>query len=255
VCQVGQGWDRSNCSRKIIGARFYSAGASQEDLDADYLSPRDKNGHGTHVASTAAGSVAEGVSFHGLAAGAARGGAPSARIAVYKAAWVSGNGNAAGVLAAIDDAIHDGVDVLSLSLGLIIAEQYSFAALHAVQKGITVVFAGGNEGPRPQTLSNTAPWVITVAASTMDRSFPTVITLGNQRQITVHTENTNTSSEQLINSNPFVAECLTCPSIFLQGQSLYYHGKNSSRSPLRSLVFGGSYVELSSHLFSLLPCC
>jgi hypothetical protein len=89
----------------------------------------------------------------------------------------------------------------------------------------------------------------------MDRSFPTVITLGNQRQITVHTENTNTSSEQLINSNPFVAECLTCPSIFLQGQSLYYHGKNSSRSPLRSLVFGGSYVELSSHLFSLLPCC
>jgi len=89
------------------------------------------------------------------------------------------------VLAAIDDAIHDRVDVLSPSLGAIAGSQDSFAALHAVQKGITVVFAGGNYGPRPQTVANNAPWVITVAASTIDRSFPTIIQLGDKQRIVV----------------------------------------------------------------------
>ncbi|XP_066312731.1 subtilisin-like protease SBT3.5 isoform X1 [Miscanthus floridulus] len=202
-CEVGQGWNSSNCNRKIIGARFYSAGIDEGTLKAEYLSARDADGHGTHTASTAAGSVVEGASFHGLAAGAARGGAPRARVAVYKSLW-QGSGSSAAILAAIDDAIHDGVDVLSLSLGGL--KDDSFGALHAVQKGITVVYAGGNSGPRPQTVENTAPWVITVAASKIDRSFPTVITLGNKKQIA--------------------------------GQSLYYQEKNSSRSTFRSLELG-----------------
>jgi len=181
VCQVGVGWDRSNCSRKIIGARFYHAGVAEEELKNEYLSARDANGHGTHTASTAAGSIVEAASFHGLAAGTARGGAPRARIAVYKSVWGSGHGAGAGssatvlaAIAAIDDAIHDGVDVLSLSLTV---EENSFGALHAVQQGITVVYAAGNSGPAPQVVGNTAPWVITVAASKIDRSFPTAITL------------------------------------------------------------------------------
>ncbi|CAO2182645.1 unnamed protein product [Urochloa humidicola] len=138
VCQVGQAWGSNNCSRKIIGARFYSAGVSEEDLKVDFLSPRDADGHGTHTASTAAGSVVEGASFHGLAAGVARGGAPHARVAVYKILWHSADGGNSGtdaaLLAAIDDAIHDGVDVLSLSVGGF--GDNSFGALHAVQKGI-----------------------------------------------------------------------------------------------------------------------
>ncbi|CAO2197303.1 unnamed protein product [Urochloa humidicola] len=207
VCQVGEAWGSNNCSRKIIGARFYSAGLDEEDLKAnDYLSPRDADGHGTHTASTAAGSVVEGASFHGFAAGVARGGAPHARIAVYKVLWGSGDasGTDAALLAAIDDAIHDGVDVLSLSLGGF--SDNSFGALHAVQKGITVVYAAGNDGPSPQTLENTSPWVITVAASKMDRSFPTVITLGNKQQIV--------------------------------GQSLYHQRNNSSSSIFRNLIDG-----------------
>ena len=110
----------------------------------------------------------EAASFHGLATGGARGGAPRARIAVYKSVWP----NAAGVrtgTTAIDDAIHDGVDVLSLSL---VAEENSFGALHAVQKGITVVYAAGNLGPAQQVVSNTARWVITVAASKIGRFRP-----------------------------------------------------------------------------------
>jgi len=131
----------------------------------------------------------EAASFHGLAAGTARGGAPRARIAVYKSVWGSGHGAGAGssatvlaAIAAIDDAIHDGVDVLSLSLTV---EENSFGALHAVQQGITVVYAAGNSGPAPQVVGNTAPWVITVAASKIDRSFPTAITLGNKQRIVV----------------------------------------------------------------------
>ncbi|XP_025814766.1 subtilisin-like protease SBT3.5 isoform X1 [Panicum hallii] len=209
-CEVGQSWDGNNCSRKIIGARFYSAGIDEEVLKADYLSARDggKSGHGTHTASTAAGSVVEGASFHGLAAGVARGGAPHARIAVYKSLWgPRGQGSSATILAAIDHAIHDGVDVLSLSVGGGCPdEKDSFGTLHAVQKGIAVVCSAGNDGPRPQTVGNTAPWVITVAASTIDRSFPTVITLGNKQQIA--------------------------------GQSLYYQDKNSARSSFRTLTTG-----------------
>ncbi|KAJ8632449.1 hypothetical protein MRB53_025785 [Persea americana] len=54
-------------------------------------------------------------------------------------------------------------------------------SFHAVAKGITVVCAAENDGPLSQTVSNIAPWIITVAAVTMDRAFPTIITLGNNR--------------------------------------------------------------------------
>jgi hypothetical protein len=87
------------------------------------------------------------------------------------------------------------VDVLSLSVGGGCPdEKDSFGTLHAVQKGIAVVCSAGNDGPRPQTVGNTAPWVITVAASTIDRSFPTVITLGNKQQIAVQKTNARSAS-------------------------------------------------------------
>jgi len=214
VCQLGQAWGSTNCSRKIIGARYYPEGLDKADQANNYISARDINGHGTHTASTAAGAIVEGISFHGLAAGVARGGAPRARIAVYKAAFEGPKKlqlASAALLAALDDAIHDGVDILSLSV------QYnddSFGALHAVQKGITVVYGAGNSGPRPQVMSNTAPWVITVATSKIDRSFPTAITLGNNQTIV--------------------------------GQSLYYMLKNEPKSGFLPLVQGGRCVRCYS---------
>lgn len=186
TCIHGDQFNASHCNRKIIGARWYAKGFSPDEIKGDYLSPRDGNGHGTHCASTAAGSLVPNVSFGGLATGAARGGAPRARLAIYKVLWgEGGGGNTATVLAAVDDAIHDGVDVLSLSLGFDFFD-ISIGYLHAVAKGITVVFAGGNDGPRPQSITNVAPWVITVAASSMDRSFPATITLGNNRSLVVN---------------------------------------------------------------------
>ncbi|TVU32627.1 hypothetical protein EJB05_24367, partial [Eragrostis curvula] len=181
TCQTGTAFNATSCDRKIIGARWYAAGMDAEAIKGDYMSPRDLNGHGTHVASTIAGGEVRNASFGGLGAGVARGGAPRARLAIYKACWGSrGKCSVATVLAAIDDAINDGVDVLSLSLTL---SSKAPGTLHAVARGIPVVFAAGNDGPAAYTVSNVVPWVLTVAASTIDRSFPTVMTLGNNETL------------------------------------------------------------------------
>ena len=81
------------------------------------------------------------------------GGSPRARLSIYKVCWLGGNCPEAAILAAIDDAIYDGVDILSLSLGG--AGHELPGTLHAVQRGISVVFAGMDDGPVPQTVSNT----------------------------------------------------------------------------------------------------
>lgn len=109
---------------------------------------------------------------------------------MYKVCWsLNGSGVCAGadLLKAFDEAIHDGVDVISVSIAAdmpsysdVDAENgIAIGAFHAVAKGIVVVCSAANSGPSAQTVQNTAPWILTVAASTMDRSFPTLITLGN----------------------------------------------------------------------------
>ncbi|VAI70591.1 unnamed protein product [Triticum turgidum subsp. durum] len=158
-CQSGEKFNATSCNRKIIGARWYGRGISAESLKIDYKSPRDLNGHGTHVASTIASGEVQGVSYGGLGMGVARDGAPRARLGIYKVCWLDEGCPDTAVLAAIDDAIHDGVDVLSLSVGGV-GQEYS-GTLHAVQRGISVVFAGGNDGPVPQTVTNAVPWVKT----------------------------------------------------------------------------------------------
>ncbi|XP_030502833.2 subtilisin-like protease SBT3.8 [Cannabis sativa] len=160
-------------------------------IKGEYLSPRDGNGHGTHTASTAAGYFVKQASYKGLAAGLARGGAPLAHLAIYKACWGSGRCTNADLLKAFDKAIHDGVDVLSISVGnevplfsyVDLRDTIAIGSFHAASKGITVVSSAGNSGPTSQTISNTAPWLITVAATTIDRAFPTVVTLGNNQTL------------------------------------------------------------------------
>ncbi|XP_040379076.1 subtilisin-like protease SBT3.9 [Oryza brachyantha] len=177
ICQVGPSFGAESCNRKLIGARWYIDDDLRSRMGSDeVLSPRDVDGHGTHTASTAGGNVVRNASILGLAAGTARGGAPRARVAVYKACWSVVGCSGAGRLKALDDAVHDGVDVLSLSLG---GPFEGPGTLHVVAKGIPIVYAAGNDGPIAQTVENSSPWLLTVAATTMDRSFPVVITLGN----------------------------------------------------------------------------
>ncbi|EOA19514.1 hypothetical protein CARUB_v10002407mg, partial [Capsella rubella] len=193
-CESGEIFNGSvHCNKKLIGAKYFidanvaDFGVLNKTVNPDYLSPRDFEGHGTHVASTIGGSFLPNVNYLGLGRGTARGGAPGVHIAIYKACWIQRGCSGADVLKAIDEAIHDGVDILSLSLQTSVPlfpetdmrSLASVGAFHAVAKGIPVVAAAGNAGPTAQTICNVAPWILTVAATTQDRSFPTAITLGN----------------------------------------------------------------------------
>ncbi|RXH94526.1 hypothetical protein DVH24_024210 [Malus domestica] len=169
---------------KIIGARYYR-GQPYPQNSSDILSPRDTEGHGTHTASTAAGNLVSKASLYGLGLGTARGGVPSARIAVYKVCWLDGCPDA-DILAAFDDAIADGVDILSVSLGGFKPLDYfrnsiDIGAFHALRKGIFTSASAGNEGPNLKTITNFAPWYLAVAASTIDRHFDTKVQLGNHK--------------------------------------------------------------------------
>lgn len=154
-----------------------------------FRSPRDSNGHGSHTASTAAGRYVANMNYKGLGAGGARGGSPMARIAVYKTCWDSGCYDV-DLLAAFDDAIRDGVHILSLSLGPespqgdYFLDAISVGSFHAASHGLLVVSSVGNEGQQGSA-TNLAPWMITVTASSTDRDFTSDIILGNRTKITV----------------------------------------------------------------------
>ncbi|EFH45874.1 predicted protein [Arabidopsis lyrata subsp. lyrata] len=200
-CVGGEEFNPSvHCNRKLIGARFYLRGFEETygpidfTRDPEYRSPRDYLGHGTHTASTAVGSVVRNVSgFSGLGRGTARGGAPSARLAVFKTCWgkdLEGVCTEADILAAFDDAIHNGVNVISASFGYspplspFFESSADIGAFHAAERGISVVFSGGNDGPDPGVVQNVAPWAVSVAASTVDRSFPTRIVIDGSFTLT-----------------------------------------------------------------------
>ncbi|XP_033142735.1 subtilisin-like protease SBT3.13 isoform X2 [Brassica rapa] len=205
-CEPGEKFNATiHCNKKLIGAKYYVNGLLAEMGETfktttvrEFKSNRDALGHGTHTATIAGGSLVPNVSFYGLARGTVRGGAPRARIASYKVCWNTmqkdgtgpgGSCSTADMLKAFDDAIHDGVDVLSVSISGDLPEDTEVdkpdfvGAFHAVSKGIPVVAAASNEGPKAQTVANAAPWLLTVAATTLDRSFPTKITLGNKQTL------------------------------------------------------------------------
>ncbi|CAN0877778.1 Subtilisin-like protease SBT1.5 [Linum grandiflorum] len=108
-CSPAPDFPPSSCNRKLVGARFFSAG---------YEATNDSDGHGTHTASIAAGRYVFPASTLGYARGVAAGMAPKARLAVYKVCWTAGCYDS-DILAAFDAAVADGVDVISLSVDII----------------------------------------------------------------------------------------------------------------------------------------
>ncbi|XP_031123760.1 subtilisin-like protease SBT1.7 [Ipomoea triloba] len=173
-------FEGSACNNKLIGARNFVSEVSPPPP------PVDEEGHGTHTASTAAGNFVANVSVIGSAKGTAVGMAPLAHLSIYKVCTEDGCAESA-ILAAMDAAIEDGVDVLSLSLGgaseSFFEDSIAVGAFAAMEKGIFVSCAAGNDGPDYSTLSNEAPWILTVGASTIDRTIKATAVLGNGEQL------------------------------------------------------------------------
>lgn len=181
--------------RKLIGARYFNKGYafSNGGVNSSFNSARDHEGHGSHTLSTAAGRLVQGANVFGYGNGTAKGGSPGARVAAYKVCWppVNSVGGCfdSDILAAFDAAIQDGVDVLSVSVGGDAGDYFkdgiAIGSFHAVKKGIVVVSSAGNDGPKDGSVSNVAPWMITVGASTIDREFASYVALGNRKHIKV----------------------------------------------------------------------
>ncbi|XP_057965595.1 subtilisin-like protease SBT1.2 [Malania oleifera] len=192
ICQEGQSFNSLNCNRKIIGARFFNRGhrvasmSSSSAMVVEYVSPRDSHGHGTHTSSTAGGGSVPMASVLGNGAGVARGMAPNAHIAIYKVCWFSGC-YSSDILAAMDVAIRDGVDILSLSLGgfpiPFFDDSIAIGSFRAMEQGISVICSAGNNGPLQNSVANEAPWIATVGASTLDRRFPAIVQMGNRETL------------------------------------------------------------------------
>ena len=186
ICQAGEEWNsRGECQRKLIGARFFLDGFGLENIaEHDFISPRDYNGHGSHTLSTAAGN--NGVQATGDAAllGKISGMAPRARVAAYKVCWEGdGNGGCAtsDSMAAIDQAVADGVDVLNYSISgtrTNFLDPVEVAFLFAADAGVFVAASAGNTDGT-STVAHPSPWLTTVAASTHDRGGLGSVTLGN----------------------------------------------------------------------------
>jgi subtilisin family serine protease len=191
-CTNGEAFRATTCNQKLIGARYYNAAfGGNAGINADrpweFNSARDYNGHGTHTASTAGGNF--GVQATGPAAGFGKtsGMAPRARIAVYKALWstqdaATASGGDIDLVAAIDQAVADGVDVINYSISgtsTDFLDPVEVSYLFAAQAGIFVSESAGNSGPTASTVAHPSPWTTTVAAGTHNRNGVGSVTLGN----------------------------------------------------------------------------
>ncbi|KAK6117125.1 LOW QUALITY PROTEIN: hypothetical protein DH2020_049170 [Rehmannia glutinosa] len=163
----------TSCNNKLIGARNFAR--------IDPGPPVDHDGHGTHTASTAAGNFVPGANLLGQANGTASGISPLAHLAIYKVC----NEDAcleSDILAAMGRAIEDGVDVLSISIGGNSVPFYddgiAIGAFSAMKREFFC--SANNNGPDSFTLTNEAPWILTVGASTIDRHIVAAALLGDK---------------------------------------------------------------------------
>ncbi|SNC73326.1 Putative cell wall-binding protein [Kytococcus aerolatus] len=179
------------CNNKIVGARHFVDGFGADRIaEHESLSPLDVGGHGSHTASTAAGNRDVPAIAQDRELGQVSGVAPKAHVAAYKVCWdeKDGDGGCANTdsVAAIDQAVADGVDVLNYSISGT-RENYldpvEIAFMNASANGIFVAASSGNSGPAESTTAHPSPWLTTVAASTHAISEQTLVTGDGRRYI------------------------------------------------------------------------
>ena len=172
------------CTNKLIGAKYFLSGYNSAvgGYDGLFFSARDDNGHGTHTASTAAGNENVDATLLGVDRGKISGVAPRAYVAAYKGFGPQG-GVTSDLLAAIDAAVADGVDVINYSGGGGASDPWTdvdaLAFLAARNTGVFVATSAGNAGPGANSVGSpgNSPWITTVGASSSNRLFISDITL------------------------------------------------------------------------------
>ncbi|WP_170323891.1 S8 family serine peptidase [Cryptosporangium phraense] len=187
ICDSGRIVDGFRCRGALSGGRWYLRGLGMKTADAsDPRSPADADGHGTHAAAVAAGGADVPADL-----GAVSGVAPAARVASYKACWrVKGEATCAtsDTVAAVDQAVSDGVDVLNVSIDGAAAapvgeDPLSTSLYRAAQAGVFVAASAGNDGPAAGT-AHGRPWITTVGAGTYDRHPAAAVRLGDGTRLT-----------------------------------------------------------------------
>ncbi|WP_082749050.1 S8 family serine peptidase [Nocardioides jensenii] len=172
TCTAAASWASSDCNGKLVSATWFVDGFGADRLRSESeLSPRDDSGHGTQVASVAAGNAKVTALSSGRTFGTFSGTAPDARLAIYKACWSAPDPaddgcSSADLVSAVDRAVHDRVDVLNLSVvsnsdGA--PDTLDLALLGAAERDIFVATAAGNDA---RTSGYQQPWTTTVGAST-----------------------------------------------------------------------------------------
>lgn len=179
----------------------YQGGYDLVDFDDDPMETIPEQGvptiHGTHVAGIiAANGVHQGV-------------APDAEIYSYRALGPGGSGTSVQVIAALEKAVNDGMDIINLSLGNHVnGPDYptSVAVNRAIDHGVTIVIANGNEGPDDWTVGSpaTATDAISVGASTQTYQEPMLLEPIENKTITLSSI-TNATEWNLNRDYPIVS--------------------------------------------------
>lgn len=194
VCEPGENWTATLCNDKLISARYFPDGfvsnvPAEHRGEFEQISARDGDGHGSHTAGTAAGKHGVSMVVGNRDFGNGSGMAPSAKIAVYKVCWEDDNEDTGGcyssdAVAAIDQAILDGVDVINYSIAGssdTSVDPVELAFLSAASANIFVAVSAGNSGPDAGTVAHNSPWLTSVAAST-HVTYEGTVELGNGRR-------------------------------------------------------------------------
>ena len=214
-CVPGEAFTASDCNQKLISAQWFGEGfgggaAIKEAFPYEYISARAADGHGVHTASTAAGNYDVPASAEGITLGNISGMAPRARVAVYKNCWgISPEGGCANSdsVAAIDQAVADGVDVINFSISgtrTNFRDPVEIAFLFAADAGVFVAASAGNDGTA-SSVAHPSPWITTVAASTHDRGYANTLTLGNGAVIQGVSLTAGVGPASIVNSDAVVA--------------------------------------------------
>lgn len=191
-CQVGEDFDGSACNDKVLSARYFAdaflASVKPENrAPEEVISPVDVGSHGTHTASTAVGNNGVDQNAGGRDYGKGSGIAPAGKLSVYKICWEDTDPDTGGCytsasVAAIEQAILDGVDVLNYSISgnnNSIVDPVAIAFKNAATAGIFVSASAGNSGPTPTTVNHASPWLTTVAAATFSNQLMGTVELSD----------------------------------------------------------------------------